>query len=75
MIKDTKITLSTEDSKIIIRMLDMAQKEMSLEKEDRSTSFRWLDDKDIERYSDLGYLFSASDVTKITVNATRKDDK
>ena len=75
MIKDTKITLSTEDSKIIIRMLDMAQKEMSLEKEDRSTSFRWLDDKDIERYSDLGYLFSASDVTKIIVNATRKDDK
>ena len=75
MIKDTKITLSTEDSKIIIRMLDMAQKEMSLEKEDRSTSFRWLDDKDIERYSDVGYLFSASDVTKIIVNATRKDDK
>tara|TARA_R110002110_G_scaffold293705_2_gene507726 strand:+ start:2650 stop:2877 length:228 start_codon:yes stop_codon:yes gene_type:complete len=75
MIKDTKITLSTEDSKIIIRMLDMAHREMGLNKEDRSTSFRWLDDKDIERYSDVGYLFSASDVTKIIVNATRKDDK
>jgi len=75
MIKDTKITLSTEDSKIIIRMLDMAQREMGLDKEDRSASFRWLDDKDIERYSDVGYLLCASDVTKITVNATRKDDK
>ena len=75
MIKDTKITLSTEDSKIIIRMLDMAQREMGLDKEDRSASFRWLDDKDTERYSDVGYLLSASDVTKIIINATRKDDK
>jgi hypothetical protein len=74
MIKNTKITLSKKDAKIMIRMLDMARRETSKDKEDRSDSFRWVEEDDVKRFGDFSYLLNASDVSQIIVTSTSSDE-
>jgi hypothetical protein len=74
MIKNTKITLSKKDAQIIIRLLDMARRETSKDKEDRSDSFRWIKEDDVKRFKDFSYLFNDYDVSQIIVTSTSSDE-
>ena len=74
MIKTTKITFSKKDAKIMVRMLDMAWREASKNKEDRSDAFKWVEDDDVKRFGAFSYLFCASDVNQIIVASISKDE-
>jgi hypothetical protein len=74
MIKNTKITLSKKDAQIMVRLLDMARRETTKNKEDRSDSFRWVEEEAVKRFGDFSYLFNASDVSQIIITSTSSDE-
>ena len=72
MIKNTKLTFSAKDSKIMVRLLDASYRELHKNLEDRSDSFKYISEESIKRFTgSIGYKIHSSRAEEITI--TMKD--
>jgi len=75
MIKNTTLTFSKNDAKIMIRLLDIAQHELNKDKDERGEKYKWFDEASIKRFSNFSYQYSAPDVTEMIIKLTHNDEE
>ena len=74
MIKNTKLTFSAKDSKIMVRLLDASYRELHKNLEDRSDSFKYMSEADIKRYEDFYHNFYSSSMCQMTMSHLLTDE-
>jgi hypothetical protein len=75
MIKNTTLTFSKKDAKIMIRLLDIANGELNQDKDERGKRYKYFDEASIKRFSNFSYQYSAPDVTEIIIKLTHDDEE
>ena len=75
MIKNTTLTFSKNDAKIIIRLLDIANGELNKDKDERGDRYKYFEESSIKRFSNFSYQYSAPDVTEIIIKLTHDDEE
>ena len=75
MIRNTTLTFSKKDAKIMIRLLDIANGELNQDKDERGKRYKYFDEASIKRFSNFSYQYSAPDVTEIIIKLTHDDEE
>ena len=75
MIRNTTLTFSKNDAKIILRLLDIANGELNQDKDERGKRYKYFDEASIKRFSNFSYQYSAPDVTEIIIKLTHDDEE
>ena len=74
MIKNTEVQYTAREAKLIAKILDAARSEFYKDEEDRSGSFRWFAEADIERFKALTNSYYANKVTSLALTLTEGED-
>jgi len=74
MIKNTEVQYTAREAKLIARILDAARTEFYKDEDDRSGSFRFFTEADVERFRSLSGSYYASKVTSLALTLTEGDD-
>ena len=75
MIRNTTLTFSKNDAKIMIRLLDIANGELNQDKDERGKRYKYFDEEHIKRFFNFSYQYSAPDVTEIIIKLTHDDEE
>ena len=74
MIKNTEVKYTAREAKLIARILDAARSEFYKDEDDRSGSFRYFTESDIERFRALSGSYYANKVTSLALTLTEGED-
>ena len=74
MIKNTEVKYTRREAKLIADVLDAARSEFYKDRENRSGSFAYFRDEDIERFRAISGSYYATKVTSLALTLTEGDD-
>lgn len=74
MIKNTEVQYTTREARLIAQILDAARSEFYKDSEDRSGSFRYFTDSDIEKFKTISASYYASKITGLALTLTEGNE-
>ena len=74
MIKNTEVQYTAREAKLIAQILDAARSEFYKDSDERSSSFKWFSETDIERFRSLSGSYYATKITSLAMTLTEGDD-
>ena len=74
MIKNTEIKYTAREAKLIAKILDAARSEFYKDKDERSGSFKYFSDSDIEKFRNISSSYYSSKVTSLALTLTEGED-
>ena len=74
MIKNTEIKYTAREAKLIAKILDAARSEFYKDEDERSGSFRYFTELDVERFRALSGSYYANKVTSLALTLTEGED-
>ena len=74
MIKNTEVQYTRREAKLIAEILDAARSEFYKDEDERSGSFRYFTESDIERFRSLSSSYYANKVTSLALTLTEGED-
>ena len=74
MIKNTEVQYTRREAKLIAEILDAARSEFYKDEDERSGSFRYFSESDIERFRALSSSYYANKVTSLALTLTEGED-
>ena len=74
MIKNTEVQYTRREAKLIAEILDAARSEFDKDRADRSGSFAYFRDEDIERFRAISGSYYANKVTSLALTLTEGED-
>ena len=74
MIKNTEVKYTTREARLIAKVLDAARSELHKNADERSGSFQWFTESDIERFRALSNSYYANKVTSLALTLTEGED-
>ena len=67
MIKNTEVQYTRREAKLIAEILDAARSEFYKDKDERSGSFKFFSDSDIEKFRTISSSYYTSQVTSLAM--------
>lgn len=74
MIKNTEVKYTRREAKLIAQILDAARSEFYKDSDERSGSFKYFTDADIERFGRITGSYYASKVTSLALTLTEGEE-
>ena len=74
MIKNTEIQYTAREAKLIAKILDAARSEFYKDEAERSGSFRYFSESDVERFRSISSSYYASNVTSLALTLTEGEE-
>lgn len=74
MRKNTEVSFTRREAKLIAEVLDAARSEFYKEKNERGGSFKYFTDADIEKFKTISSTYYTSKVTSLALSLTEGDE-
>ena len=74
MIKNTEVQYTRREAKLIAEILDAARSEFYKDKGERSGSFKYFSDSDIEKFRTISSSYYSSKVTSLALTLTEGEE-
>lgn len=74
MIKNTEVKYSRREAKLIAQILDAARSEFYKDESDRSGSFKYFSDSDIEKFRTISGSYYTSMITSLALTLTEGEE-